>query len=296
MKSVAEWLAARPLNAVIGLAALQSLPLVSFLSGAVLVYLVLLQGTKRAVIEAIVAGVLLLALTGVTGLPLEPRMAGIASVWLPALLMSLILRGAGSLTLAVQVAVIVMVVAVLAFMVAAGNPVEFWTTFLNALVDAWREAGLNEQADLIGPQIGALAEHMTVWVAFVSWGIAVVMLLLGYALYRQARRDKRNYGRFCDLNLGRVIAGMMAVTSVVAFIAGLAWLQSVAFVLFAVFSVQGIAIVHWLHAEGLVPVFVVVLLYGTMVVLSPIIITAMAVLGYIDAWFNLRRFRNAPPG
>ena len=120
------------------------------------------------------------------------------------------------------------------------------------------------------------------------------MLLLGYALYQQARGGG-DYGRFRDLNLGRVIAGVMAVASVVAFLAGLTWLQSVAFVLFAVFSVQGIAIVHWLHAEGMVPVFVVVLLYGTMVVLSPIIITAMAVLGYIDAWFNLRRFRNPPP-
>lgn len=296
MKSVAEWLAARPLNAVIGLAAVQSLPLVSFLSGAVLVYLVLLQGAKRAVIEAIFAGTLLLALTGVTGLPLEPRLAGIASVWLPALFVSVLLRGTGSLTLAIQVSVIVMAIVVLVFLAVAGNPVEFWSTFLEALVDAWREAGLNEQADLIGPQIATLAENMTVLVTFISWAISTIMLLLGYALYRQVRGAGRDYGRFRDLNLGRVIAGVMAVTSVVAFIAGLAWLQSVAFLLFAVFSVQGIAIVHWLHAEGMLPVFVVVLMYGAMVVFIPIMITAMAVLGYIDAWFNLRRFRNAPPG
>lgn len=291
---MAEWLVARPLNAVIGLAAAQSLPLLGFLSGAVLVYLVLRQGLRLAVIEAAVACGLMLGLAVMLGLPLEPKVTVMASVWLPAMLMSLLLVVSRSLTLALQVAVIVMVLAVLVFFTVAGNAVEFWTVFLTALVDAWREAGLNEQADLVGSQLEALAEHMTVWVAFVSWAISALMLLLGHTLYQQGPGEKRDYGRFRDLNLGRVIASVMAVTSVIAFIAQLAWLQSVAFVLFAVFSLQGIAIMHWLHAEGMMPVFLLVLMYGTMVVLSPIVVTAMAVLGYIDAWFNLRRRRVRP--
>jgi hypothetical protein len=187
-----------------------------------------------------------------------------------------------------------MVVSVLMFLAIAGNPVDFWTSFLTALVEAWREAGLNEQADLIATQVDALAEHMTVWVAFVSFGLAAVMLLFGYALYRHSPGETRNFGRFRDLNLGRVLASVMAVTSVVAFLTQQAWLQSVAFVMFAAFSLQGIAILHWLHAEGRIPVFLLVLLYGTMVVLSPIVVTAMAVLGYIDAWFDLRRLRVRP--
>lgn len=294
MKAVAEWLVARPLNAVIGLAAAQSLPLFGFLSGAVLVYLVLRQGSRLAVIEAAVAGGLMLGLAAILDLPLEPKVTVMASVWLPAMLMSLLLKSGRSLTLALQVAVIIMVLAVLAFFLVAGNPVDFWTTFLTALVDAWREAGLNEQADLVGSQLEALAEHMTVWVAFVSWAISAVMLLLGHTLYQHGPGERQDYGRFRDLNLGRVIASAMAVTSVVAFLAQFAWLQSVAFVMFAVFSLQGIAIMHWLHAEGMVPVFLLVLMYGTMVVLSPIVVTAMAVLGYIDAWFNLRRPRVRP--
>ncbi len=291
---MAAWLVARPLHAIIGLAVAQSLPLVGFLSGAVLVYLVLHQGARAAVLEAVIAGGLMLGLAAAMGLPLEPRFTVMASVWLPGLLMALLLKGGRSLTLALQVAVIIMVVSVLIFFVMAGNPVEFWAVFLEALVDAWREAGLNEQANLVASQIDALAEHMTVWVAFVSWAISATMLLVGYTLYRHGPGDLQDYGRFGDLNLGRVIAGVMAVTSVVAYLAGIAWLQSVAFVMFAVFSLQGIAILHWLHGQGMVPVFVLVLMYATLVVLSPIIVTAMAVLGYIDAWFNLRRFRNRP--
>ena len=233
----------------------------------------------------------MLGLAAALGLPLGPKLTVMASVWVPAMLMSLLLVSNRSLTLALQVAVIFMVLAVLIFFMVAGNPVEFWTAFLTALVDAWREAGLSEQADLVSSQVEALAEHMTVWVAFVSWAISAVMLILGYTLYQQGPGERQDYGHFRDLNLGRVIAGAMAVTSVVAFLAQLAWLQSVAFVMFAVFSLQGIAIMHWLHAEGMVPVFLLVLMYGTMLVLSPIVVTAMAVLGYIDAWFNLRRKR-----
>lgn len=273
-----------------------TLPLFGFLSGAVLVYLVLAQGPRMAVVEAAVAGGLILGLAAVLGMPLEPRFGGMALVWLPAMLMALLLTASRSLTLALQVSAILAVIAMLAFFSLAGNPVDFWTTFLNALVNAWREAGLNEQADRVAPVVDALAEHMTVWVAFASWALSAVMLLLGYALYQQKPGDKRNFGRFRDLDFGRVIALVMAVTSVVAVLTGVAWLQSIAFLLFAIFSLQGIAIVHWLHANGVVPVFVVVLMYGTMLVLSPIVVTAMAVLGYIDAWFGLRRRKAKPPG
>ena len=43
----------------------------------------------------------------------------------------------------------------------------------------------------------------------------------------------------------------------------------------------------------MIPVFVVALMYGALVVIitAPVIVTAMAVLGYIDAWFALRRRR-----
>ena len=273
-----------------------TLPLLGFLSGAVLVYLLLAQGPRMAIIEAAVAGGLILGLAAALGMPLEPRFGGMVLVWLPAALMGLLLAGSRSLTLALQVSAILAVVAMLAFFTLAGNPVEFWITFLDALVSAWREAGLNEQADRVAPVVDALAEHMTVWVAFASWALSAVMLLLGYSLYQQKPGEKQDFGRFRDLDFGRVIALIMAVTSLVAVLVGMAWLQGIAFLLFAIFSLQGIAIVHWLHANGVVPVFVVVLMYGAMVVLSPIIVTALAVLGYIDAWFGLRHRKAKPPG
>ena len=81
----------------------------------------------------------------------------------------------------------------------------------------------------------------------------------------------------------------MALCSIVAFLSGAAWLQNIAFVMFAVFWLQGLAIVHWLYGQKIVPAFVVIVVYVLMLPLSAVIVVALAVVGYIDAWFGLRR-------
>ncbi len=296
MPAVAAWLVARPLNAVLGLAASLSLPLLGFLSGAVLVYLLLVQGPRQAVIEAAIAGGLMLALTAVLGLSLEAKFAVMLMAWLPALFVGVLLATSRSLTLTMQVSAIVAIAGVVVFFGVAGNPAGFWTEVLTQLLADWRASGveqLQQQAAAVEPELERVAEHMTVWAAFGAWLMAAIMVLLGYALYRSWPGEPADFGRFRELDFGRVIAAVMAVASVIAVVTGIAWLQSVAFVIFTIFSLQGIAIVHWLHAEGMIPVFVVALMYGALVVIitAPVVVTAMAVLGYIDAWFALRRRR-----
>lgn len=296
MPAVTAWLVARPLNAVLGLAALLSLPLLGFLSGAVLVYLLLVQGLRQAIIEATIAGALIMALTAVLGLSLEAKFAIMLTIWLPALLIGVLLARTRSLTLMMQVSVIVAIVGVVTFFAVAGNPAGFWMDVLTQLLADWRASGveqLEQQAARVEPELEGVAEHMTVWAAFGAWLMAAVMALLGYALYRSRPVATADFGRFRDLDFGRVIAAAMAVASIVAVLTGIAWLQSVAFVIFTIFSLQGVAIVHWWHAEGVIPVFVLVLVYGALVIIvtAPLVVTAMAVLGYIDAWFALRRRR-----
>ena len=58
--------------------------------------------------------------------------------------------------------------------------------------------------------------------------------------------------------------------------------------LFAVFWLQGAAIVHWLHAGGYVPAAVIIAAYALTLVLFAYLFPALAVLGYTDAWFRYR--------
>ena len=122
----------------------------------------------------------------------------------------------------------------------------------------------------------------------IQWGWIMAAFPLGYALFQCLPGKSAVYGRYCDLNYGRVLAAIMAGTSVLAVLASSVWLQNVAFLLLVTFWLQGLAILHWLHTEKHVPALVLIGTYVLMVPLIGILMIAFSVLGYLDAWFNFR--------
>ncbi len=291
MQAVAAWLVARPLNAILALAATISLSYLSFLSGVVLMLLVLRKGPRAAFIDAVLAGGLLAIVGLVAQVPLVTVLSGAVLMWLPAMLLAVILIATRSLTLALQMSVILAILAMIGFFLIVDDPAGFWRSILVTIVEVWRELGLAEQADLLDGQLDAVAEQMTTIAVLTSWAVHSINCVLGYSLYRHLPGETSDYGRFRDLNLGRVIAITMALASVVAVLSAAVWLQNIAFVMFFVFWLQGLAIVHWMHGEGHLPVFGVIAVYVLMPFLNVILMMGLAVVGYIDAWFRLRRPR-----
>lgn len=289
MQAVAAWLIARPLNAVLALAATVSLAWLSFLSGVVMVLLVLHKGPQRAVVDMLLAT----ALLAVVGLVVQTNLAavvfGALSMWLPALLFGTLLVKTRSLTLMVQLSVIIVIAGMVGFYLMVPDSTSFWQNVLEKLIEVWRELGLGEQADLLAKDIEGLAAQMTMVVALALWVVHTTNGILGYLFYKQLPGETADYGHFRDLNLGRVIAINMALASVIAFASGAVWLQNIAFVLFLVFFLQGLAVVHWLGNKGQLPVFAVIAVYVLMPILNIILLMGLAALGVIDTWFRLRR-------
>jgi len=292
VRAVASWLVARPLNSILVLAATSS-PYLGFLSSALIVLLVLRQGVRIAALEAVAAGILLAAFGAVMGTPASIIAAVAVVFWLPALLLATLLTVTRSLTLTLQVSVLIAVLATVAFFGAVGDPVAFWETELDAAAEIWRNLGAVELANGLVEGRAVLAAQMTMFIAILLWSTYAATLVLGYKVFRQLPGETDRYGRFRDLNFGRVIAATMALCSVAALLSGSAFLQNIAFVMFAVFWLQGLAIVHWMYGEGILPAFAVIVVYVLMLLLSAVIVVALAVLGYIDAWFRLRRRRPA---
>ena len=289
MQPLAAWLVARPQNAVLGLAATLLLPLLQIVSGIIMVLLVLRQGVRLAVIEAAVAGGLLAVIALVAGAPTGHVVGSMLSTWLPAVLFALVLQQTRSLTLTLQLSALLATGAVLVFYLAVDDLVAYWQPVLVMLQD-WAQANeLHEQARLMEQQPALTANMLTMAFVLASWMMYAVYLLLGYRLFTGIPGENRRYGRFCDLNFGRVMALIMAVLSVLALFVGAAWLQGTAFVLFAVFWLQGLAVLHWMHTDGHLPLFVVIVTYVLLPVLHVFLVTALAVLGYVDAWFRFRR-------
>jgi hypothetical protein len=291
VQPVVTWLVARPQNAVIGLAATLLLPFAQLISGAVVVLLVLQQGLRTAFLEAAGALAMLAAVSLVVSAPLAQLTVNALVTWVPVMLLAAVMLKSRSLTLALQVSAIAAIAVTLGFHIVLDDPSIFWNEVLTRLSAFFAELGLHEQAELLATQKALLAPQMTMVVVSSSWSVIVLVMALGYALYRMLPGKSATFGRFCDLNFGRVLALIMAVTSVAAVFAGVAWLQNVAFVAFAVFWIQGLAIVHWLHTEQHVHSVVIIALYALIFVLNALLVIGLAVAGYTDAWFDFRNRR-----
>jgi len=248
-----------------------------------MVLLVLAQGTRLAVIEALIAAAVLLTVAVLFGVSIAPMTALMVGTWVPVLLLAMLLLGARSLTLTMQVSVIVAVVALLGFYVVVDDPAAFWQPYVVQMTELARQNNLQLNTELFS------AEVMTISAALAFWMLYIIGLLLGYALYRRLPRETGEFGRFRDLNFGRIIALTLALASVLAFLIDVAWLQNVAFVLFVMFWVQGLAIVHWLHGQGMLPLAALIAVYALLPFLQVLLMTALAVFGYTDAWFEFRR-------
>jgi hypothetical protein len=291
VQPIAAWLINRPQNAILGLAAtyVLFLPLAGIFSGAVMVLLVLHHGVRRAMMYALLAAAVLALMALLSG-GSAPQMAFAALMsWLPAYVLAALLGNWRSLTLTLQVSVIAASVGLLGFYAVLGDPSVFWSSWLaDEAAMLFREMGLHEQAAALVENQAAIAQQMTVLFVFTIWSLYAFGLLLGYALYSASLEQKSDFGRFCDLNFGRVLALIMAVASVAAVLSGAVWLRNFAFLVFVVFWIQGLAILHWLHAERRFPAVLLVVVYALIPLLSALPVLSFAVVGYTDAWFGYR--------
>ena len=289
MQALAAWLVARPQNAILALAATLLLPVLQVLSGIFMVLLVLRQGVRLAIVEGAIAGVLLGLIALLAGAPVMQVAVGALTTWLPAILLAVTLRVTRSLALTLQVSALVAVAAVLGFHLVVDDMMAFWQPVMEFMTDWARDNQLHEQAELIETDPAMVAHTLTIVYVLSSWTMYALYLIFGYRFSTALPEETGKYGRFCDLNFGRVIALVMALVSLLAFASTVAWLQSIAVVLFAIFWLQGLAVVHWMYTDGELPLFVVILTYALMPFLHVFLIVALAVVGYTDAWFRYRR-------
>ena len=285
MQALAAWLLAKPQNAVLGLAVTLLIPWVppQLSSGVILGLLVVAQGPRMAVILALAAAALMIVVSLAFGVSVASIVVLAAAAWLPVLLLAMLLVTTRSLTLTLQVSVILAVVGLLGFHVAVEDPVAFWQPVLLATAELARQSGLELNTQLLN------AELMTVSATLAFWILPTTGMLLGYGLYRKLPGETRSFGRFRDLSFGQVIAVALAVVSVLAFAIDSAVLQGVAAVIFVAFCMQGMALVHWMHARELLPVGVVISMYILLPLLQVLLVTVLAMFGYMDVWFGFRR-------
>lgn len=287
MPSVAAWLLARPQNAVLALALTMLVPFLPIISGAILVLLALQQELQKVLVTVALAGLVLVFVILVSGSSPLLALIDVATFWLPILALARIMRATRSLTLTLQLAVIIVMAGMCAFFVLSGDPVAFWQELIasNPVLQSLQLTTWQTALEVSDKQFAGV---MTTLFATGIWFSLVGVIMLGYWLFQQLPEKTGVFGRFCDLNFGRVIALLLAVSSIAGFAFDIVWIESIAILIFAVFWLQGLAMVHWLHASGFLPAVVLVAAYALTMVLSQYLFPALAILGYTDAWFRFR--------
>lgn len=288
MQRFAAWLVTRPQNSILALAIALVMPLLQFAAGILIVTIAMQKGVRRALIDGAIAVAILAVVALLTRVPLPNLLLVSAVTLLPPLLLAGLMVHWRSVTLTLQVSVIVALLATLGLHGFLDDPAAFGDEILGNLIALFEQAGLGPLAEGLRADRALIAPQMIMVVVSTNWLKYVVQLLLGYAIF-QALPDKKGiFGRYCDLNFGRVLALVMVLAAILAFVLDAAWTRNLALVAFVVFWIQGLAIVHWLRAENRLPGFVVGLTYAMMLFFAPAMVASLALAGYVDAWFDFR--------
>ncbi|MFQ5982087.1 MAG: hypothetical protein ACE5KS_01805 [Woeseiaceae bacterium] len=219
MQPIAAWLVARPERAVFILIATFLLPISQILGSAVLVLLVLSRGVGRAAVAAGIAFAAILVLALVSQVPVSQLFQVVLTIWLPGLALALLLQRMRSLTLLLQTTVLVAMVVLAALYLVLGDPASYWRAVLEEFAGIWREAGLQQESDLF-VQLYPLAPQMTGIFVSIGWLLHAAAMLAGYAAYSSLPEQAYGFGRFSELNFGRVLAIVLALASIAAMISG----------------------------------------------------------------------------
>ena len=291
MAKFAAWVVAHRLRRVSFITALFLLPLLGFISAAVVVLVASVKGPREASIDCLLALVVLSVVLSLAG-------AGIATVeittalvvWCTSIGLGFLVGHYRSLTLAMQAAVLLSVLGLLGFVGWTGDPVVFWHDLLELLAEVSRQAA--------GVDIEPLARESLEQLAPIMAGImaSAVLVALSLALLLGSWWASGFHGgsfaaMFRNLRLGYVIGSLATIAGLAAILGLRPLAGNVLLVLGTGFAFQGLAVVYWWSWSKQWPRAWWLALYFPLF-LGPVVriseLALLVMLGFIDNWYLLR--------
>lgn len=264
------------------------LPLFGVISAAIVVSVAIARGWREGLADCLIALVIVMGLTALTGGGAPQVLFSSVSTWGIALLMGGLTGVTGSLTLAIQLVILLSCVAIIGFEIVVDDPTAFWEPILRVIAGQMQEFGVdltNANALLdLAPIMSGL---------FVAGTIAssVVALLLG-CWWSGGARNASFQDLFLGLRLGYIVGGIAAAAGVAALLGVQPLGGNLLLVAGVGFLFQGLAVVHWhvvrrgLPRVVLIPVYLPMFMGTSLMVM---VLFLFAAVGFIDNWYGLRR-------
>ncbi|MDP6437135.1 MAG: hypothetical protein QGG46_07890 [Gammaproteobacteria bacterium] len=286
MARFATWLAANRLRRVVFIAAFFPIIGLGLLSAATVVMDAQLRGPRDTAQDCLMALAILAGIALLTGSDVMLLGVSAALSWLLWLLLGSLAGRAGSLTLAVQAAVLLALVGMAVFIGLVDDPVAYWSEMLETAYANFAEQGFDVSGEV---DVAAQAALMSGVVVAGSLTSSIVALLLGSSWASAVQGG--SYGeQFRSLRLGYFIGGLAALAGL-ASIFGLQ-LSGLLLVFGAAFMFQGMAVTAWWSHRRNWPRgwwVGLCILPALLVDLAVVIGVLFAAIGFIDNWYGLRR-------
>jgi hypothetical protein len=212
------------------------------------------------------------------------------SLWLPMLVLGSVLRRTRSLPVAIETAMVFGVVLILINVLTMTDPVQDWQPILAPLSEAFRESQV-----LSDEQRAALVNWLARWMTGILGALFLLQMAVSLFLARWWQALLYNPGgfqaEFHALRLHRWLAYLGAPVFLLMLLGpGKAadWVRYIGLLLVLGYFFQGLAVTHNSIARGGMRTAWLVVLYVLLVIAMPHVVLVLAVVGYTDAWLDLR--------
>jgi len=268
------------------------LPPFSYLSGGVLALVALRKGALEGVFLLVASSAVLAVMSYATMGNVVVAVVFALVVWLPILLLALVLRTTISMGLTMVLAVALSIIAVIGFHISVGNPVEWW----NAILSKVFEQTMSQQNfELLGEEgmLGQnIAQVMTAIMASAFFISMALSLFLGRwwqsVLYNPGGFQKEFHQFRIDKIFAAISALILIWATASATMGSLA--VDVAVVICAYAAVAGVALIHdWVRVTEANKAWLI-LLYLLLAFIAPQLLVLLAIIGFTDAWLDIRKF------
>lgn len=240
--------------------------------------------------SGVIAGLLIFLLKGSFEFGLFFTLVYMLIFWLPVWIVSIVLRASRNLSLAVEIAVLMSVLAVVSFYMMAGDPAQMWKELLTALTP-------KDAPEDMPAKIESMSHFMTSVIAL----SLEFCLIFGLFLGRWWQANLYNPGGFKLEYLSLSAPPRLSMLCLIAVAIGLlnngilaeiAWSASALMqVLFLVIGTWGLHAVLAKHRLGR---FLVPMLYLSLFLLPPAVLLA-TIVGLADPWLDLRKIKSTLP-
>ncbi len=284
---------------VVGFAVLSlALPPLSILSGAAVALVSLRHGMQAGVVlmagATLVVGVLAAFSLGNPA----PALMFLTALWLPLWMLGSLLRASRSLSLALMLAGGLGLLGVLVVYLLLDDVAGWWYGILLQIFNpVMGEAGLADQ-DVILATLESVSRVMTGMMAAGMVLNAIICLFLARGWQAQLFNPGGFREEFQQLRMGRSLSGI-TVLLVLLYVLQMGAISSMAadmlIVLLSLYMLQGLALAHAVVAMKQLHIAWLIGLYVVAFVVLPQLMLAVAAVGLLDTWVDLRR-RVAGPG